>query len=352
MNFSSTLINWYSKNKRKLPWRTSPKPYNIWLSEVIMQQTRIDQGTPYYQKFIARYPDVNSLAKAKESEVLKLWQGLGYYSRARNLHAAAKQVVETYKGEFPSHYTELLKLKGVGAYSAAAISSICNGEAIPVVDGNVFRFLSRHFGIDTPIDTSGGQKQFRELAERLIDHNRAGDFNQAIMEFGALVCTPKKPNCHSCPFKNTCTALREENVTKYPIKARKVQVKKLHIHYFVVKNEFGVYLKQRSADSFWARMYDFPCATFVRKPLKSDIIQEAEKLGISLIPKKQKPVQTIHLLTHRQLNLSFWWGAKSKDDSLHNHLLIRSQEDLRTLALPKPIVDFLEQHFLASLKKL
>lgn len=335
-----------------MPWRDLPKPYHVWLSEIIMQQTRIDQGTPYYQKFIKRYPNVQSLAKADEAEVLKLWQGLGYYSRARNLHAASKQVVLQYGGEFPGNYAELLKLKGVGTYSAAAIASICYGEAVPVVDGNVYRFLSRHFGIETPIDTSTGQKQFRQLAEKLIDPDRAGDFNQAMMEFGALVCTPKNPGCPQCCFKNTCAAFNDGDVGKYPVKARKVKVKKLHIHYFVVKTETGVYLKKRSAESFWAHMYDFPSITFSSNPEKKAIIEQSDNLGITLLPKNQKPIEIRHLLTHRQLHLSFWWGRAENDTTLKNHLLVESQQDLNTLALPKPILDFLETHVFPSRKKL
>ena len=218
MKWSETLLNWYYENKRELPWRKTDDPYHIWLSEIILQQTRVDQGLSYYKKFIQNYPTVFDLAAAKEDEVLKLWQGLGYYSRARNLHASAQWVVDKNKGVFPQTFKQLLLLKGVGDYTASAISSICFDEPQAVVDGNVYRFLSRCFGISTPVDSSTAHKEFKTVATRLMEGFSPGDFNQAVMEFGAVQCTPKKAHCSVCPFSSECRAFQEERVYEFPIK--------------------------------------------------------------------------------------------------------------------------------------
>ncbi|MFT6370771.1 MAG: A/G-specific adenine glycosylase, partial [Maribacter sp.] len=204
MVFSDKILDWYGKNKRDLPWRESTNPYRIWLSEIILQQTRVAQGTPYYLSFVKAFPKVTDLAKAKEETVLKLWQGLGYYSRARNLHTAAKMVVDDYDGEFPDTYERLMKLKGVGDYTASAISSICFNERQAVVDGNVYRVLSRYFGVATAINSTEGIKYFKKLAQKVLHESNVRDYNQGIMEFGAIQCTPKKPDCINCPLQNGC----------------------------------------------------------------------------------------------------------------------------------------------------
>ena len=221
MRFCSTLINWYSIYKRDLPWRHTKSAYNIWLSEIILQQTQIKQGLPYYEAFVEHYPTIFDLAKANESEILKLWQGLGYYSRARNLHYTAKTIVETFNGEFPKSYQELLKLKGIGDYTASAIASICYNEATAVVDGNVYRVLARHFGVKTPINSTIGKKEFKALASQLINKKNPADYNQAIMEFGARQCKPKSPDCSSCPLNSSCVALQNNWVDTLPIKLKK-----------------------------------------------------------------------------------------------------------------------------------
>jgi len=352
MKITSKLINWYSKNKRKLPWRSSPEPYRVWLSEVILQQTRIDQGTPYYQRFIKSFPDIQSLAEADEAEVLKLWQGLGYYSRARNLHAAAKQVVDEFNGIFPENYQDLLRLKGVGSYSAAAIASICYSEAVPVLDGNVFRFLGRHFAIDLPIDNAEGKRHYFQLAASLMDHNIPGDYNQAMMEFGALVCTPKNPQCTDCPFESTCEARAENTVLNYPVKSRPVKVQTWHIHYFVMMNGQGVYLRQRPSKGIWANMYDFPSIDQQAPIDVSAVKRKSTEFGVLPHSWPAHPINMKHQLTHRQLNLHFWLckanGAKKSDELI----LVRSEKDLKTMALPKPVERFIEQHIFQTKGKL
>ncbi len=209
MNVSNTLIKWYLLNHRELPWRSSTDPYIIWLSEIILQQTRVDQGLPYFNRFVDKYPTISHLAKAPEDEVLKIWQGLGYYSRARNLHATAKLVHQQYAGVFPSNYDQIKALKGVGVYTAAAITSFAFNQPFAVVDGNVYRVLARLFGESTPIDTTTGKKLFAELANDLLNKKTPGIHNQAIMEFGATLCRPASPDCHICPFNGQCIALRE-----------------------------------------------------------------------------------------------------------------------------------------------
>ncbi len=220
MIFSKTVIHWYLQNDRDLPWRKTKNPYFIWLSEIILQQTRVAQGMPYYVKFVHSFPTIFHLAKASEATVLKLWQGLGYYSRARNLHFAAKQIVHDLDGHFPNTYKEILKLKGVGDYTASAISSICFNEPHAVVDGNVYRVLARYFNIDIPINSPEGVKKFKGLAQELIDKNQPGVYNQAIMEFGALHCKPQNPLCETCPFSSSCLALQKKAYTNYRLKRK------------------------------------------------------------------------------------------------------------------------------------
>jgi A/G-specific adenine glycosylase len=235
MKFSNTLVYWYLQNNRDLPWRKTKNPYFIWLSEIMLQQTRVAQGLSYYQKFTTTFPTVFDLAKADESTILKMWQGLGYYSRARNLHFSAKQIVEELNGEFPSTYEEIIKLKGIGDYTASAIASICFEEATAVVDGNVYRVLSRYFGIKTAINSTAGIKEFKALAQTLIDRKQAGTFNQAIMDFGALHCKPQNPLCEICPLSDGCVAL-EKNLTKeLPVKEKKIKVRKRYFNFLVIK---------------------------------------------------------------------------------------------------------------------
>ncbi len=234
MNFTKILTHWYSDNKRSLPWRETKNAYHIWLSEIIMQQTQVKQGLPYYESFAKHFPTVFELANASEEQVLKLWQGLGYYSRARNLHATAKYIAQELDGRFPDTYSDLIKLKGIGDYTASAIASISFNKPEAVVDGNVYRVLSRYFGIETPINSTEGIKAFKALATSLIDHDHPGDYNQAVMEFGAMQCKPKNPYCIVCPLKDGCEALAHGKVDLLPVKLKKTKITKKYFNFLVL----------------------------------------------------------------------------------------------------------------------
>ncbi|QDO93472.1 A/G-specific adenine glycosylase [Formosa sediminum] len=311
MSFSKTLTDWYSVNKRQLPWRQTTNPYYIWLSEIILQQTQIKQGLPYYENFVTTFPTVFDLANANEAEVLKLWQGLGYYSRARNLHFAAKYVVNELDGVFPDTYKELLKLKGVGDYTASAIASICYNEVTAVVDGNVYRVLSRYFGIDTPINSSKGDKEFKALAQELIDKKDPATFNQAVMEFGAVQCKPKSPDCTVCPFVSSCYAFGKHVISELPVKIKAAKVSKKYFNFlvFLTPNHTTV-LEQRQGKGIWQNLYQFPLIES-NKPLTQkqlelelkdlDIIKE-QTYELSLYNKDE----IVHKLSHQHLYTKFW----------------------------------------------
>ncbi|MBT8262414.1 MAG: A/G-specific adenine glycosylase [Bacteroidia bacterium] len=312
-DFSNILIVWYLQNKRDLPWRNESQPYYIWLSEIMLQQTRVAQGLPYYLKFIKAFPTIADLANASEEYVLKLWQGLGYYSRARNLHYTAKEITFNRNSEFPDTYKELLELKGVGDYTASAIASICYNEPTAVVDGNVYRVLSRVFGIETPINSSSGVKIFKDLAQELIDAERPGTFNQAVMEFGARYCIPQKPDCENCVFSDRCEAKRTGSVSKLPVKIRKQKIKHRHFNYLVIlsdKQEATV-LQQRRHKGIWQSLYEFPLIETDSEVGESEIAERAEfkaywgKNGTKeLLLFNESPI--IHKLSHQHLHTKFW----------------------------------------------
>ena len=311
MNFTKTLIHWYSEYKRELPWRETQNPYFIWLSEIIMQQTQIKQGLPYYEDFVANFPSVFDLAKAQENDVLKLWQGLGYYSRARNLHYSAKYIVNELNGEFPQTYKGLLKLKGVGDYTASAIASICYNEPTAVVDGNVYRVLSRYFGIDTPINSSQGIKAFKTLAQTLLPKKNIGDYNQAIMEFGATQCKPQSPNCEVCPLNMKCVALQLNKILELPVKINKIKISKKHFNFLVfASNDNKTILEQRTGKGIWHNLYQFPLIETNESLIEAafnknkDVVSflNGTKYNFSLYNDNQ----IIHKLSHQHLYTKFW----------------------------------------------
>jgi len=259
MDFTNSLTQWYLQNKRDLPWRKTVDPYKIWLSEIMLQQTRVAQGTPYFMSFVSAFPTVFDLAAANEEQVLKLWQGLGYYSRARNLHKTAQYVANELSGIFPDNYNDLLKLKGVGEYTAAAIASFSYNEAVPVVDGNVFRVLSRYYNIDTDIAAASAKKEFVALAFELMPKDSPALFNQAIMEFGALQCVPKSPNCGICVFNTSCAALQKKKVDQLPVKSKKLKVRNRFFNYLVVSDDNeNTIIQKRTAKGIWHNLYEFP----------------------------------------------------------------------------------------------
>lgn len=336
---------WYGQNKRTLPWRRTRDPYKIWLSEIMLQQTRVAQGTPYYLKFISAFPKVEDLANATEEKVLKLWQGLGYYSRARNLHATAKMVVEIYDGKFPEKHQELLKLKGVGDYTASAISSICFDEPHAVVDGNVYRVLSRYFGVQIPINSTEGIKYFKKLANEVKDAENIRDYNQGIMEFGAIQCTPKKPNCLFCPLNGSCIALKERKTDTLPIKLKKTKVRNRYFNYLVpiFSDEMGnksTVLKQRKGKGIWQNLWEFPLLETESEVEANHIEKTRDKIlkwdsnpRISLFD--SKPV--VHKLSHQHLYTKFW--ILETDEVLSNGIPLSNLEEY---PVPVLIADFID----------
>ena len=309
-NISDILLDWYARHGRDLPWRRTRDPYRIWLSEVILQQTRVAQGMDYYLRFTERFPDVGSLAAAPEDEVLKLWQGLGYYSRARNLHAAARQVAERFGGVFPRSYDEVRSLRGVGDYTAAAVCSAAYDAPCAVLDGNVFRVLARLFDIDLPIDSTAGKRTFAELAQMQLDKRCPGRYNQAIMDFGALRCTPSPPRCGECPFGDRCLALAAGTVVSRPVKQGRTQVRDRWFHYLHITSGGRTLLCRRSGRDIWQGLYEFPLletpeaadfGALLRMPRFAELLGDApwRLLGSMPVARHQLSHQTIHAVFHR-----------------------------------------------------
>ncbi len=308
MDFSDILSQWYAINKRDLPWRSTVNPYYIWLSEIILQQTRVNQGLPYYLKFIDAFPAVADLANADEDLVLKLWQGLGYYSRARNLQFSAKLILSEFGGNFPDNHADILKLKGVGSYTAAAISSFSFGLPFAVLDGNVIRVLSRVFGIQTPFDTTAGKKQFQKLAQELLDKKNPAEYNQAIMEFGALQCVPKSPKCNDCPIVNDCIAFNTNTVSLLPVKSKKLKVKNRFLHFLVVNKNNEVLIGKRNS-GIWQGLYEFPFLEFDENLNEKSVLKSP--LWINFFKDSVKQISSIseeyiHKLSHQKIHAKFW----------------------------------------------
>lgn len=349
--FHKKLIQWYLENKRDLPWRGTKNPYFIWLSEIMLQQTRVAQGLPYYEKFVKAFPEVEDLANASEENILKLWQGLGYYSRARNLHHSAKQVVFQCDGVFPDSYRELLKLKGVGDYTASAIASICYDEPTAVVDGNVYRVLARYFGIETPINSGKGIREFKSLATQLIDKTQPGTYNQALMEFGARQCVPQNPDCNGCIFNDKCIALATNKVGFLPVKVKKAKIKKRFFNYIVVNSEANqTVIKQRTTKGIWMQLYEFPLiecdvdmdAVQLRK--LNEYISLEKKLQIKSLSLFNEKV-IVHKLSHQHLYTRFWI-AETNDLSLTSKdldLQVIPIENVNDYAVPVLVENFISE---------
>jgi len=340
MGFSRIILKWYAINKRPLPWRKTRDPYFIWLSEIMLQQTRVAQGIPYYLKFVESFPTIGDLAAAKEREVLKLWQGLGYYSRARNLHATAKTITDKYNGVFPNTYKGLLGLKGVGDYTASALASICFNLPEAVVDGNVYRVLARYYGIDLPINSSEGKHYFKDLAKKVMDVKNIRDYNQGIMEFGAIQCTPKSPACGVCPLKNDCVALATDKIDRLPVKIRKNKVRNRYFNYLVLLDgDNRTLLRQRKGSGIWQNLYEFP------------LLESEGEIGMEEVAKNLKGVvavqepsevylynegKVVHKLSHQHLHTRFW--IVLSDTKLEDGIKI---SDLHNYPVPVLIADFI-----------
>ena len=323
MNFSNKLVSWYQINKRDLPWRKTVNPYHIWLSEIILQQTRVLQGTPYYLAFLKAFPTIEDLANASEDKVLKMWQGLGYYSRARNLHFTAKDIVNNFGGEFPKDHNKVLKFKGIGVYTAAAITSFAFDMPYAVVDGNVIRVLSRIFGVTTPFDRSAGKKQFQQLAQELLIENEAAIYNQAIMEFGAIQCKPKSPNCSNCPMQDFCIAYTTNSVAELPVKSKKIKVKDRFLHYLFIEQKDNIFLGKRKS-GIWTGLYEFPFLEFPIKMDEKQVVLSDEWSNIflnSTCDLKSVSSEFIHILSHQKIHAQFW-QIKAASVSLEEYELI------------------------------
>jgi A/G-specific adenine glycosylase len=341
IKFQQILSIWYNQYKRDLPWRKTNNPYFIWISEIVLQQTRVNQGLDYYNNLIKHFPDIETLANSNLDHLLKLWQGLGYYSRARNLHSAANYILHHLNGEFPKSYLTLLQLKGIGEYSAAAIASFAYNEPVAVVDGNVYRVLARIFGIKTDINSSIAKKEFKELAMKLIDIHSPGLFNQAIIEFGALQCIPKNPKCSICPFVKYCFASNHQKVNSLPVKSKKVKIKTRFFHYFIIQSGKSIFINQRQKGDIWQGLYEFPLIETDKKMNINTLIKnDAFK---SVVDFKEKPtkISTIikHILTHQVLYITFYhFNCKSYNNQ---HFIKINMNDLNKYAVPIVIEKYL-----------
>ena len=343
-NFSEILINWYREHKRELPWRESSDPYLIWISEIILQQTRVVQGYDYFIRFIKRFPDVTSLAEADEDEVMKFWQGLGYYSRARNLHAAARSM----NGVFPKTYPEVLALKGVGEYTAAAICSFAYNMPYAVVDGNVYRVLSRYLGIETPIDSTEGKKLFASLAGEFLDKSRPAVYNQAIMDFGAIQCTPQNPACLFCPLAGSYMALSKSMVAQLPVKQHKTKTTERFLNYIYVRAGACTFINKRTGNDIWKNLFELPLIETASSVTEEELLALPE--FIKLFDKEEVPVvrsicrNVKHVLSHRVLYANFYEVVlPEKTKSFSSYLKIKTSE-LEQYAVPKLIHAFLEKY--------
>ncbi|MEO5572214.1 MAG: A/G-specific adenine glycosylase [Bacteroidia bacterium] len=350
MNVSSVLSNWYNKSKRNLPWRNTKNPYIIWLSEIILQQTRVEQGLPYFEKFSEKFPTVEKLASAHEDKILKMWQGLGYYSRARNMHYTAKEIIKSFKGKFPVDYSELRKLKGVGDYTAAAISSFAYNKPHAVVDGNVYRFLSRYFGIKTPVDSSKGKKIFSGLAYELLDKKNPGLHNQAIMEFGAMQCKPANPDCGICPLISGCFAFKKNKIKQFPVKAKAQQIRARHFHYLVITRKDKVYLHKRTANDIWKNLYEFPLIETKGSFSFNQLMKTNEWqniFGTSDFHIQHINTDCKHKLSHQTIYARFYEINLNKrsNNKLKSKYFETTFDKLEKYAVPVLIERFLKQRF-------
>ena len=341
MIFPNLLIQWYLSNRRELPWRNTRDPYFIWLSEIMLQQTRVAQGLPYYFAFTEAFPTVFDLAAADEEKVLKLWQGLGYYSRARNLHKTAQYVAFELNGKFPSNYKNLLTLKGVGEYTAAAIASFSYDEAVPVVDGNVFRLLSRYFNIETDIASSSAKAEFAMLAYELMPKDNPAIFNQAIMEFGALQCVPKNPVCEVCPLNSGCLAHQKNKVHLLPVKSKKQKAKHRFFNYLIISDEDEkTLLQKRTGKGIWENLYEFPLIETELEADIDDIIPFIDIANEIISIEDLNSQSIIHKLTHQHLYIRF--RKVTLKGRVENGI---TNEELHNYPLPIVLFNFIEHHW-------
>lgn len=340
-NFLTNIYRWYHINKRDLPWRKNKDPYRIWLSEIILQQTRVEQGMAYFNRFLEAYPNISELANAHEDEVLKLWQGLGYYSRARNLHATAKLIVSGYNGTFPNNYKNILALKGVGPYTAAAVASIAFGLPYPTVDGNIYRVLSRHFGIETPIDSSQGKKEFQRIAEELISGKDPAMHNQALMEFGALQCVPKSPPCQKCPLADSCFALKNRVVSQLPVKENKTKQRHRFFYYYMYDMGETILLEKRKGKDIWQNLYQLPLIEHETTLTDSELLQS--DFPLKNVPGNIKYIsgEKKHVLSHQVIHARMIYLEVRTIFNNTSPRIQVNKKDIYKFAVPRLVEKFL-----------
>jgi len=346
--FVQNILKYYQKHKRNLPWRNIQDPYKIWISEIILQQTQVKQGLDYYLRFIEKFPDIKTLANANEDEVLKVWQGLGYYSRARNLHFAAKQIVSNFNGKFPNKYEDILSLKGVGEYTASAIASFAYNLPYAVLDGNVYRVLSRYFGIDIPIDSSEGKRYFSTLAKKILDKKNPSEYNQAIMEFGATFCKPVQPDCNNCLLNRYCSAYLENKVNLLPVKSKKIIKNNRHLNYlvFLIDNKYTL-IHKRNNNDIWKGLYEFYLVESNKTFSKNKIITLLKEKDISFQSISDYPVIK-HILTHQNLIIKFFVIQNVSINVIHqlekpmNKILL---SEIHQYPFPIVIQNFIKENF-------
>lgn len=332
---SKDLQDWYHHNKRDLPWRNTNNPYLIWISEIILQQTRVDQGLDYFHRFIERFPDIKRLALAPQDEVLKYWQGLGYYSRARNLHQTAIFIQEQLDGKFPNSYSEIIKLKGIGPYTAAAIASFAFNEAKAAVDGNVYRVLARLFSIDAPIDTGKGQKLFQTLAQEIMDPNQPAIHNQAMMELGSQICSPKQAQCNRCPLEPHCQTAHK-NWNDFPVKKNKTKVQDLHLHHLIIQHQDQFAVEQRPQNGIWAGLYQFPNLEGKTQSTIESLLKQKQPASLSNLHWEALPALNKHLLSHRTIYAhAFRTNISDKPKDLPEHWQWVNRTELKKLPVSR-----------------
>lgn len=348
--FRTTLLEWYATSHRPMPWKAQRDPYLIWLSEIILQQTRVAQGLPYFERFYARFPEVKALAEASADEVMKLWEGLGYYSRARNLHTAAKEIVSRHHGRFPDTYADILALKGVGPYTAAAIASFAYDLPYAVLDGNVFRVLSRFWGIDTPIDSTEGKKRFGELAQACLHLSAPGTYNQAIMDFGATRCTPRQPACKSCPLQANCAAFRLGQPHELPVKSGKIKRRERFFHYFLLNQHGKVWIHRREEGDIWAGLYEFPLIEWPQVHWTREDLQASPEY-LAWVGQHKANISGVspafqQQLTHQNIAAFFWEIEFESDLPIPESFIAVERKKLSNFAWPKVIATYLEKNSL------
>jgi len=335
------LIIWYHENKRNLPWRNTKDPYSIWVSEIILQQTQIKTGIDYYNRFIAKFPNIESLSNASELDVLNMWQGLGYYNRALNMLIAAQTVMKKYHGIFPVKYDDLIQLKGIGQYTASAISSICANENKAVVDGNVYRFLSRFYNIATPINTSQGKKEFQKLANKMLPSTNTGTYNQAIMEFGSIHCRKYMPKCNSCPFQIECISFNSGIINIRPVKNKRTVLKTRYLDYFFIRYNGQFIIQQRGSNDIWKKLYELPLIESTQEISEEQLINHNYLKRFQI--KHIRHISSIkHKLTHQNLKINFWetWIKKFP---LGNNFLKITIDEVPKYPFPKPLKKYFDK---------